>query len=580
MDIYGWTQLALFLGILLATAKPMGNYLFCVLDAGGKTALDPLLKPVENAVYRMCRIAPLGEQTWKRYTLSLGSFSLAGFFLTYALLRLQHWLPLNPAGLAGMAPDLAFNTAASFTTNTNWQNYAGETTLSAFSQMVALSLHNFTSAAAGIGVAAALARGVARPASETVGNFWADVVRITLYLLVPFCAVYALFLVSQGVVQNFSGNTLAVPLEQAAGGGYDQPTHYTVPQGPVASQEAIKMLGTNGGGYFNANSAHPLENPTPLSNFVQMLSILLIPSGLTFYFGRMVGDRRHGWTVWACMMFLLLLGILVCWAAESGGNPRIAALGVAAEGGNMEGKEVRFDVFNSALFASVTTAASCGAVNAMHDSFTPVGGLVPLANIQMGEIIFGGVGAGLYGMVVYIVLAVFLAGLMVGRTPEYLGKKIEAFDVKMAVIFILVPLFLILGFSGWACVSRWGLAGMQDGGPHGLSEVLYAFSSAAGNNGSAFAGLSGNTPAYNAALGFAMLAGRFLAIVAVLGLAGNLARKTCAPRSGGSFPVSGITFGVLLVGTILIVGALTFLPALALGPVLEHFILADTALSY
>lgn len=575
MDIYGWAQLLLLVGILLALTRPIGLHLVEVLDSQGKTFLDPMVKPLEGLLYRLCRIDPREEQSWKHYALSLGVFSLSGLLLTYTMLRLQEHLPLNPQRLHGLAPDLAFSTAVSFTTNTNWQNYAGESTLSYLSQMMALSLHNFTSAAAGIAVAAAVVRGLARSAVQTMGSFWVDLVRVTLYLLVPMCLVYALFLVSQGVTQNFGQYRSIAPVQPAVPGG-----QFLIPQGPVASQEAIKMLGTNGGGFFNANSAHPFENPTPLSSFVQMLSIFLIPSGLTYYLGRMVKNQRHGWTVWGCMFFVFVLGVLTCWGAESVGNPRLVSLGVDPTDGNMEGKEVRFGVSGSALFATITTDASCGAVNAMHDSFTPLGGLVPLVNIQLGEIVFGGVGSGLYGMVVFIILAVFLAGLMVGRTPEYLGKKIDAYEIKMAALFFLISILGILGFTGWACVSPWGMAGPLNKGPHGLSEMLYAFSSTTGNNGSAFAGLSGNTVAYNSALGTAMLVGRFLMILPVLGLAGSLARKKAVPASAGSFPVSGATFGVLLVGTILIVGALTFLPVLALGPILEQFILTGTGTLY
>ncbi|HOE65703.1 MAG TPA: potassium-transporting ATPase subunit KdpA [Candidatus Hydrogenedentes bacterium] len=577
MELYGWIQLALFVGILWAMTKPMGNYLVAVLDAQGKTFLDPAVKPVERFLYRACRIEPQQEQTWKGYALSLGLFSVVGMLFTYAVLRLQQYLPLNPQHLAGIAPDLAFNTAVSFTTNTNWQSYGGESAMSCFSQMVALTFHNFTSAAAGIAVAAALVRGLARATTQTLGNFWVDMVRVTLYLLVPFCLVFALFLVSQGVVQNLNAYTKLTSVETLSGEA--DATPQAIPQGPIASQEAIKMLGTNGGGFLNANSSHPFENPNPLTNFIQMLSIFLVPSGLTYYLGRMVKNQRHGWTVWAAMLALFLLGVLACWSFESAGNPRMTAWGVADDG-NMEGKEVRFGVFNSALFATVTTDASCGAVNAMHDSFTSLGGLVPLLNIHLGEIIFGGVGAGLYGMLIFIILTVFLAGLMVGRTPAYLEKKIEAYDVKLSVLFIFVGAIGILGFAAWACVSAWGVAGLTNRGPHGLSEILYAFSSAVGNNGSAFAGLSTNTPMYNTTLALAMLAGRFLMIVPVLALAGNLAQKKKVATDTGSFPVSGVTFGVLLVGTILIVGALTFFPVLALGPIVEHFIMTTSNIVY
>ncbi len=571
MDIHGWIQFMLFIGVLLVLTKPVGICLYRVLDPKEKTMLDPLVKPFEIFLYRVARVDPFEEQTWKQYAFSLCLFSAVGLFFTYAILRLQQYLPLNPEHFWNLSWDLAFNTSASFTTNTNWQSYPGESTMSYFSQMVGLAFHNFASAAAGIAVAAALVRGLARSTAHIVGNFWTDLIRITLYLLAPACFVYALFLVSQGVVQNFREYISITPLEVVSG---ETPgTSQTIPQGPVASQEAIKMLGTNGGGFFNANSAHPFENPTPLSNFVQMLSIFLIPSGLTYYLGRMVKNQRHGWTVWACMACIFACGVLVCWWAEASGNPGIHTLGVNPSDGNMEGKETRFGIFNSALFATITTDASCGAVNAMHDSFTPLGGLVPLVNIQLGEIIFGGVGSGLYGMLIFVILAVFLAGLMVGRTPEYLGKKIEAHDVKLAVLFVLVAIFSILGFTAWACVCPWGLSGLANQGPHGFSEILYAFSSATGNNGSAFAGLSANTPAYNVTLAIAMLEGRFLMMLPVLALAGNLAQKKQLPISGGSFPVAGATFGILLAGTILIVGALTFLPALALGPIVEHFIM-------
>lgn len=578
MNPYGWLQFVVFTGLLLAITKPVGLYLLRVLEPDGKTPLDPLLKPVERMLYRLCRIEPAVEQSWQRYALSMGLFSVASLIFSYAILRMQQQLPLNPQGFANLPPDLAFNTAVSFTTNTNWQAYSGESTMSYFSQMVALTLHNFTSAAVGIAVAAATVRGLTRSQADAIGNFWVDMVRSTLYLLLPISLVFAVFLVSQGVVDNFSSYIAATPLDAAARVGANH--LQMIPQGPIASQEAIKMVGTNGGGFLNANSAHPFENPTPLSSFAQMLSIFLIPTGLTYYLGRMVGNPRHGWTVWACMAIVFAAGVLFCWWAEASGNPRLAGLGVNAADGNMEGKEVRFGIFGSALFATVTTDASCGAVNAMHDSFTPLGGLVPLLNIQLGEIVFGGVGSGLYGMVIFMVLAVFLAGLMVGRTPEYLGKKIGAYEIKLAVLYLLAAIFSILGLAGWACVSRWGLAGVANQGPHGLSEILYAFSSATGNNGSAFAGLAVNTAAYNTALGLAMFIGRFVMMLPVLALAGSLAKKRAIPVGGGRFPVTGPTFGVLLLGTILIVGALTFLPALALGPILEHFVMTGASIAY
>ncbi len=563
MDMFGCIQLLLFLLILLLLTKPMGLYLLQVLTPGGKNILSPILGPLERIFYRFCGVDEK-EQDWKGYASSMLLFSLVGTLITYLILRAQHLLPLNPQKFAAATPDLAFNTAVSFATNTNWQSYVGETTLSYFSQMVGLAWHNFMSAAVGIAIAAALVRGIARASARTLGNFWVDLIRTTLYLLLPMCVVYALFLVSQGMIQNFSAYTAAIGLE----GGSQ-----TIAQGPMASQVAIKMLGTNGGGFMNANAAHPFENPNALSNFVQMLSIFLIPSGLTYYLGRMVKNQKHGWSVWAAMAILFLAGTLVCWWAEAHPNHLLSTLGVDPAGGNMEGKEVRFGIFNSALFATVTTDASCGAVNAMHDSFTPLGGLVPLFNIQLGELIFGGVGAGLYAMIVYVVLSVFIAGLMVGRTPEYLGKKIEAFDVKVAVLYALVGAFSILGFSAWAAATKWGTAALNNAGPHGFSELLYAFSSGTGNNGSAFAGIGANNPWYNTTLGFAMLIGRFLMIIPVLALAGNLAKKKIAAASAGSFPVSGITFTMLIIGVIIIVGGLTFLPALVMGPVVEHFLM-------
>ena len=572
MDLSGWLQLALFCGLVWALTKPVGLYLVRVLEPNGRTWLDRPLRPVERLVYRILRTGPGQEQDWKQYTRSLLLFSLIGLLFTYAVLRLQHLLPLNPQNLGPVRIDLAFNTAASFATNTNWQNYAGETTLSYFSQMVGLVFQNFVSAAAGIAAAAALVRGVARNSVKTVGNFWVDLVRINLYLLIPLSLVFSIFLASQGVVQNFKPYTHARTVEGAA----DQ----TIAQGPAASQVAIKMLGTNGGGFFNANAAHPYENPTPLSNFLQMLAILLIPSGLTYYLGRKVKNQRHGWAVWSAMAILFLAAALVCWRAESAGNPRLRAEGVSQSAGNMEGKEVRFGTPASSLFASVTTAASCGAVDSMHDSFTPLGGLVALFNIQLGEVVFGGVGSGLYGMLIFVIVAVFLTGLMVGRTPEYLGKKIEAYDVKVSVLALLVTVFAILGFSAWASIARWGLAARGNAGPHGLSEILYAFSSSAGNNGSAFAGLNGSSPIFNVVLAVAMLCGRFLVIVPVLALAGSLARKKLLPPSEAAFPATGPTFVVILIGTVLIIGALTFLPALALGPVVEHLLMTGSGILY
>jgi potassium-transporting ATPase potassium-binding subunit len=630
MHSFDWLQLCLYVALLALITKPMGLYLVRVLDANGRTWLDTALKPLERLTYRVMGVKPNVEQNWKQYTLAMLAFSLVGCLFTYAILRLQQWLPLNPQHFGPNSPDLAFNTATSFTTNTNWQSYTGESTMSYLSQMLALVIHNFTSAATGIALAAALVRGIARHSATTLGNFWVDLVRTTYYLLLPICVVFAIALVSQGMIQNFKGYTTAKLLEpfttqvaktddkgqpvttnvavtvqapklDAAGkpvlangapvmidvpqlDAKGQPVMtnmpvmvdqkvdtQTIPQGPMASQVAIKMLGTNGGGYTNANAAHPFENPTPLSNFLQILSIFAIGSGLTYYLGRMTKNQAHGWSVWAAMMLLFLCGALVCWWAEAAGNPIHHNLGVALADGNMEGKEVRFGVFNSALFATITTDASCGAVNSMHDSFTALGGFVPLFNIQLGEIIIGGVGAGLYGMLVFVVLAVFIAGLMVGRTPEYLGKKIESYDVKMAMLALLVLAVSILGFAAWASVSKWGLDALNNSGPHGLSEILYAYSSANGNNGSAFAGLSANTPWLNTTIGIAMLVGRFLMIIPIMAMAGSLARKKASQASAGTFPVSGGTFVVLLLGTILLVGALNFLPALTLGPIVEHF---------
>ncbi|HZL41880.1 MAG TPA: potassium-transporting ATPase subunit KdpA [Verrucomicrobiae bacterium] len=630
MRTIDWLQLAAFIALLALITKPMGLHLIRVLDANGKTWLDPIIKPLERLTYRLMGVKPEQEQDWKRYTFAMLLFSLVGCLFTYGILRLQHLLPLNPQGFGPVSPDLAFNTAMSFTTNTNWQSYGGESTMSYLSQMVALVIHNFTSAATGIALAAALVRGIARHSAETIGSFWVDLVRITYYLLLPICLVLAVFLVSQGMIQNFKPYTKAkltesytiqvaktdekgqtvttnvpvmvqVPKLDSAGkpvmlngvavmtdapklDDKGQPVltntpvmvdqkvdEQTIAQGPVASQVAIKMLGTNGGGFFNANAAHPFENPTPLSNLIQMLSIFAIGSGLTYYLGRMTKNQAHGWSVWSAMMLLFLGGVLLCWWAESRGNPIHQQLGVAVADGNMEGKEVRFGLFNSALFATVTTDASCGAVNSMHDSFTALGGFVPLFNMQLGEIIVGGVGAGLYGMLVFVILAVFIAGLMVGRTPEYLGKKIQSYEVKMAMLALLVLALSILGFAAWASVSAWGLAGLNNSGPHGLSEILYAFSSANGNNGSAFAGLSANTPWYNTTLGIAMFVGRFLMIVPIMAMAGSLARKKIVPMSLGTFPVSGFTFVILLIGTVLLVGALNFLPCLTLGPIVEHF---------
>ena len=570
MTSNGIFQILLFCGLLLLCVKPLGAYMARVFQ-GQVTFLAPL----ENGLYRACGVTRDDDQTWQQYAFSLLAFSVVGLLLSYAILRLQGVLPFNPQhfGTDVMTPDLAFNTAASFTTNTNWQAYGGEATISYFSQMVALAIHNWMSAAAGMAVAIGLVRGIARRESNGIGSFWVDVTRATLYVLAPICLIYALFLVAQGVPQNFNAYTQATTLEGAK---------QTIAQGPVASQEAIKMLGTNGGGFFNANSAHPYENPTPLSNMVQMLSIFLIPAALTYTFGKMVGNTRQGWALLAAMFALFTIGAFVCYNAEASGNPLMHALNVP--GGNMEGKETRFGIADSALFATITTGASCGAVNAMHDSFTPIGGLVPLLNILSGEVIFGGVGAGLYGMLMFAILAVFIAGLMVGRTPEYLGKKIEAKEVKMAMLAVLVLAASILGFSALGAnlnLPTGGLNGtygatfnnVNNSGPHGLSEILYAFTSATGNNGSAFAGFGANTPFYNVTLGIAMLVGRFLMIIPLLAIAGSLARKKFSPVTSGTFPTDGATFVAVLCGVIVIVGALTYFPVLALGPVVEHYLM-------
>jgi K+-transporting ATPase ATPase A chain len=593
MNAHQWLELVLYFGALVLVTKPLGLYLNRVLDPNGRTWLDPVLRPLERLTYRVLGVEPAKEHDWKQYAFAMVIFSLVSCLFTYAILRLQEFLPLNPQKFGALAQHLAFNTAVSFTTNTNWQSYGGESTMSYFSQMVALAIHNFFSAAVGIAIAAALVRGIARHTAQTIGNFWVDVTRVMYYLLLPVCLVLALFFVSQGMIQNFKPYTTAKLIEPQtisvqktdANGkpvvdarGNPVMVNQTldtqiIVQGPMASQIAIKMLGTNGGGYTNANAAHPFENPTPLSNFLQMLALLSISSALTYHLGRETKNQKHGWAVWSAMFAMCLAGVLVCWWAEAKGNPIHQQLGVAVADGNMEGKEVRFGILDSALFATVTTDASCGAVNSMHDSFTPLGGLVPLFNIQTGEVIFGGVGAGLYGMMIFIVITVFIAGLMVGRTPEYLGKKIESYDVKMVLLAFIVLAFIILGFTAWASVSDWGKAGLNNNGPHGFSEMLYAYTSGAGNNGSAFAGLNANTPWYDTTLGIDMLLGRFAMIVPLLALAGSLARKKIVPASAGTLPVTGLTFVALLVGTVILVGALTFLPALALGPIVEHFLM-------
>jgi K+-transporting ATPase ATPase A chain len=585
MTANGWFQIFFFFALVLICAKPLGVYMARVFERE-RTWADGLFRPIERLIYRLTGIDEAREMAWTEYAVVMLLFSLVSMLATYAIERLQHVLPLNPQHLAGVAPDLALNTAASFTTNTNWQSYVPEATMSYLTQMLTLAYHNFFSAAVGMALAVALIRGISRRESKTLGNFWVDMTRTSLWVLLPGCLIYALLLVSQGVVQNFR------PYDQAAlvqsqtvtmTGTDGKPitqmvTTQSIAQGPVASQEAIKMLGTNGGGFFNANSAHPFENPTPLSNLMQMFSIFLIPAALTVTLGRMTRAPKHGWAVFAAMASLFFVGVLVAYYAEAQPNPLFHAVNqhvsATQAGGNMEGKEVRFGIANSALFATVTTDASCGAVNSAHDSFMPLGGLVPMVNIMLGEVIFGGVGAGLYGMLIFVVLAVFIAGLMVGRTPEYLGKKIESYDVKMAMLYVLIFPLSILGFTAVSLMMpNLGLSSIANGGPHGLSEILYAYTSTTGNNGSAFAGLNANTHWYNLSLAAAMLIGRFLMIVPMLAIAGNLARKKLVPPSPGTFPVHTPLFTVLLVGVILIVGALTFFPALSLGPILEHLLM-------
>jgi K+-transporting ATPase ATPase A chain len=558
MTASGWALILVFIAVLAALTKPMGMWLFALYE-GRSTPLHRLLGPVERSFYKLSGIDPNEEQSWRRYALHMLLFNLALLLFTYAILRLQGVLPVNPRGFGAVGADGAFNTAVSFTTNTNWQWYSGEATLSNLSQMLGLTIHNFLSAATGIAIAFALFRGFARREMKTIGNFWADTTRVTLYLLLPICVVYAIYLIASGVPQTLAGSVDATTLE-----GIKQ----TIALGPVASQEAIKMIGTNGGGFFNANSAHPFENPTALTNMVQMLSIFVIGCGLTWCFGKAVGDTRQGWVILAAMALIFIAGVSVTYWQEAAGNPALHQLGVA--GGNMEGKEMRFGIAPSSLFAVITTAASCGAVNAMHDSFTALGGLIPLLNMQLGEVVVGGVGAGIYGFLLFAILAVFVAGLMVGRTPEYVGKKIEAREVKLAVLAIAILPLAILGMTALASVLPAGLAGPLNKGPHGFSEILYAFTSGAGNNGSAFAGLSAGTPFYNGLLGIAMWLGRFFVIVPVLAIAGSLAAKRYTPATSGSFPTTGGLWVGLLVGIILIMGGLTFLPSLALGPIADH----------
>ena len=590
MTVNGWLQIVVYILLVLAVTKPLGVFMTRVFNRE-RTFLDPVLRPIERLLYRLTGVDDSHEMRWTEYAVAMLLFSAVSMLALYAMQRLQAYLPFNPQKLASVGPaHLAFNTAASFTTNTNWQAYAGEVVMSYFTQMAGLAYHNFVSAAVGIAIAIAFIRGIARREQPTIGNFWVDMTRATLWVLLPFCVVGSLFLVSQGVVQNlkpYDTVKLVEPQEVAKTTADGKPvldangkpvvdtvTTQTIAQGPVASQEIIKEWGTNGGGFFNANSSHPFENPTPLSNLFEMFSIFAISAGLTYTLGRMTGSPRHGWAVWGAMAALWLAGVSTAYWAESHGNPLLTRVDQQAtelqSGGNMEGKEVRFGIANSALFATVTTDASCGAVNSWHDSFTPLGGMVPLVNIMLGEVIFGGVGAGMYGILIYIILAVFIAGLMVGRTPEYLGKKIEAYDVKMAMLVALIFPLIILVFSAISSVEPFGTAGISNPGPHGLSQMLYAFVSGTGNNGSAFGGLTANTPWYDTAIGIAMLGGRFLMIIPMLAIAGNLAQKKYVPPSVGTFPVTTPLFSTLLIGVIVIIGALTFFPALSLGPILEH----------
>jgi K+-transporting ATPase ATPase A chain len=562
MTINGWIQILVFCGIIILLARPLGGYMTAVFS-GEKTLLAPVLRPAERALYRLAGTSEREEQPWTAYAVSMLLFNLLGFLLLYLVLRLQGSLPLNLTGMADVPPELAFNTAVSFMTNTNWQNYGGESTMSYLSQMLGLTVQNFLSAATGIALAMALIRAFARKSVRTIGNFWVDMTRSTLYLLLPICIVMTLVFVSLGMPQTLGGSIDATTLEGA---------QQTIAVGPVASQVAIKMLGTNGGGFFNANAAHPFENPDAISNLIQMVAIFALGAALTNVFGRMVGNEKQGWAIFAAMGTLFLVGVAVCYWSEAAGNPLIHALGI--DGGNMEGKEARFGTALSALFATVTTAASCGAVNAMHDSFTALGGMIPFINMMLGEIIIGGVGAGFYGILMFVVIAIFVAGLMVGRTPEYLGKKIEAKEVKMAMLAVLSLPLAMLGFAAVAVVLPTGVASVANAGPHGFSEILYAYTSAAANNGSAFGGLTGNTPWYNITLGIAMLMGRFLVIVPALAIAGSVAAKKSVPESAGTFPTDGVLFVGLLTGVILIVGGLTFFPALAIGPVVEHLAIA------
>src|SRR6266436_6039420 len=580
----GWFQIGLYLFVIFLVTKPIGVFMTRVFNRE-KTLLDAVLRPIETLVYRLTGVNEKHEMRWTEYAIAMLLFSGVSMTVLYLIERTQKWLPFNPQKFPNVDLALAFGTAASFTTNTNWQAYSGESMMSYLTQMAGLAYHNFVSAAVGIVLAIVVIRGIARKETEKLGNFWVDTTRCLLWVLLPICLVGSLALVSQGVVQNLKAYTTAELIEpqtvQVTGADGNtttqRVTQQVIAQGPVASQEVIKEFGTNGGGFFNANSAHPFENPTPLSNFFEMVLIFAIPSGLTYTLGRMTGSQRHGWAVWAAMAFLFFAGVTTAYWAEAKGNPLLAGTDQRASalqsGGNMEGKEVRFGIANSTLFATVTTDASCGAVNGMHDSYTPLGGMVPLINIMLGEVVFGGVGAGLYGIFVFVVLAVFIAGLMVGRTPEYLGKKIEAYDVKMAMLAVLILTFTILGFSALAVVKPFGTAGISNPGPHGLSQILYAYVSSTGNNGSAFAGINANTMWYNTSTAVAQLLGRFFMIIPIMAIAGNLATKKTVPESAGTFPVTGALFSTLLVSTILIVGALTFFPALSLGPILEHLLM-------
>ena len=585
MTANGWLQIIFFFALVLLAAKPLGIYMAKVFSRE-RTFFDFLARPIERLLYKLTGIDEEHEMKWTEYAVSMLVFSFVTMMVTYAIERLQHWLPLNPQHLANVAPDLAFNTAASFTTNTNWQSYVPEATMSYLTQMITLAYHNFASAAVGIALAIAFVRGIAGREKKTLGNFWVDTTRATLWVLLPGSILFALLLVSQGVVQNFrpyDQATLVQPLQAQVTGTDGKTTTQTIAtqsiaQGPVASQEAFKMLGTNGGGFFNANSAHPFENPNGLTNLLEMFAIFVIPGALTVTLGRMVKSPGHGWAIFAAMSVLFFAGVFVAYWAEAHANPLVHGVNQSVTalqpGGNMEGKEVRFGIANSALFATVTTDASCGAVNGVHDSFMPLGGLVPMVNIMLGELVFGGVGAGLYAMLIFVVVTVFIAGLMVGRTPEYLGKKIESYDVQMSMLYVLIFPFSVLLFAAVSVLMpNLGLSSLSNAGPHGLSEILYAYASATGNNGSAFAGLNANTHWYNLSISVAMLVGRFLMIVPMLAVAGNLAQKKLVPPSAGTFPVNTPLFTVLLVGVILIVGALTFFPALALGPILEHLLM-------